>query len=110
MKYIDHFTNTQIKLDAKELAEKQARRAAKEAAIEEAKAKAKKRGSFFGFGGKKPTKEEEMALEDQYEDQEEIHTLQLTSKKLEAYRRETQQLFYSMTGGEIFFKRTDVDT
>ena len=39
-----------------------------------------------------------------------VHTLQLTSKKLEAYRRETEQLFYSMSGAEIFFKRTDVDT
>jgi len=39
-----------------------------------------------------------------------IHTLQMTSKKLEAYRRETEQLFYSMSGAEIFFKRTDVDT
>jgi hypothetical protein len=39
-----------------------------------------------------------------------VHTLQLTSKKLEAYRRETEQLFYSMSGAEIFFKRTDIDT
>lgn len=39
-----------------------------------------------------------------------VHTLQMTSKKLEAYRRETEQLFYSMSGAEIFFKRTDVDT
>jgi hypothetical protein len=34
----------------------------------------------------------------------------MTSKKLEAYRRETEQLSYSMSGAEIFFKRTDNDT
>jgi hypothetical protein len=39
-----------------------------------------------------------------------VHTLQLTSKKLEAYRRESEQLHYSLSGAEIFFKRTDVDT
>jgi len=34
----------------------------------------------------------------------------MSGKKLEAYRRESQQLFYSMSGAEIFFKRADVDT
>lgn len=68
----------------------------------------KKRSSFFGFGGKKDTKEEDP--EENYDDQEEIHSLQMSSKKIEAYRRENEQLFYSMSGAEIFFKRTDVDT
>ncbi len=81
----------------------------KEAAIAKKKEEsAKRKGSFFGFGGtKKAEKEDE---EDGYDDQEEIHTLQLTSKKLEAHRRETEQLFYSMSGAEIFFRRTDIDT
>ncbi|RYH11492.1 hypothetical protein EON65_38670 [archaeon] len=39
-----------------------------------------------------------------------MHSLQLTSKRIEAYRREHEQLVYSMSGAEIFFKRTDVDT
>jgi hypothetical protein len=43
-----------------------------------------------------------------YEDSEEIHTLQLTGKKLEAYRRESEQLFFSMNGAQIFFKRSDL--
>lgn len=68
----------------------------------------KKRSSFFSFGGKKDNKEEDP--EDTYDDQEEIHSLQMGSKKIEAYRRENEQLFYSMSGAEIFFKRTDVDT
>ena len=43
-----------------------------------------------------------------YEDHEEVHTLQLTGKKLEAYRRESEQLFFSMSGAQIFFKRNDL--
>jgi hypothetical protein len=39
-----------------------------------------------------------------------VHTLQLTSKRLEAQRREVGQLSYSVTGATIFFKRTDMDT
>lgn len=70
--------------------------------------KAKKRGGFFGFGGKK--EEEDDDDEDNFRDQEEVHSLQMTSKRVEAYRRETEQLFYSMSGAEIFFKRTDIDT
>ncbi len=86
-------------------------RAVKEAAIAKKKEDAAKRkGSFFGFGGSKKQSAEKEDEEDNYDDQEEIHTLQLTSKKLEAHRRETEQLFYSMSGAEIFFKRTDVDT
>jgi len=34
----------------------------------------------------------------------------MTNKKLEAYRRESEQLFYSLSGAEIFFKRTDIET
>ncbi len=34
----------------------------------------------------------------------------MTGKKLEATRREAEQLYYSMNGAEIFFKRTDIET
>jgi hypothetical protein len=49
-------------------------------------------------------------VDEDYEDMEEVHTLQNTAKRLEAQRRETEQLFYSLSGAAIFFKRTDVDT
>ena len=39
-----------------------------------------------------------------------VHTLQLTGKRLEAQRREVGQLSYSLNGATIFFKRTDMDT
>ena len=48
--------------------------------------------------------------EEDYEDQDAIHTLQVSGKRLEAQRRETEQLFYCLSGAGIFFKRTDVDT
>ena len=78
-------------------------REAKEAAR---KAKEKKRRSSF-FGGSKKAEEDE---EEEHADYEEVHSLQLTSKRLEAQRRETEQLFFSLSGAGIFFKRTDVDT
>jgi hypothetical protein len=34
----------------------------------------------------------------------------VNGKRLEAQRRESEQLFYSLSGAGIFFKRTDVDT
>jgi hypothetical protein len=37
------------------------------------------------------------------------HILQLSEKQIEATRRETEQLFYSMSGAGLFFKRTDID-
>jgi len=92
-------------------------RAAKEAkkkAIQDEKV-AKKRSSFLGIsfglggGGSKQSDNNHADEEEDtsYEEQDEIHTLQLTSKRLEGYRNEYEQLFYSMTGAEIFFKRTD---
>ena len=48
-------------------------------------------------------------MEEDHEDHEEVHSLQKTAKRIEAERRETEQLFYSMSGAGIFFKRTDVD-
>lgn len=96
-------------IDAKKLDDQQIIRNAKEKQRKEAKeAKAKANSSFFGLikGNKKIEDEED----DDYEDMEEIHSLQLTGKRLEATRRETDQLFFSMSGAGIFFKRTDVDT
>jgi len=96
------------RIDAKLLADQQAVRAAKEAAIKERKDKEERsRKGIVGFFTSKPKKEVEE--EDDYEDMEEVHTLQVTGKRLEAQRRESEQLFYSMSGAGIFFKRTDVD-
>lgn len=83
-------------------------RAEKEAKMKEKKEKEEraKRG-FFGFGGSKKAAVDE---EEDHEDTEEVHTLQMTGKRLEAHRRETEQLFFSMSAAGIFFKRTDVDT
>lgn len=75
--------------------------------MKDAKEKSKKSFSFFG---KKPEKVEGKTVEEDYEDLEEVHTLQTTAKRLEALRRETEQLFYSLSSAAIFFKRTDVDT
>lgn len=80
------------------------------AAKEKKKAEnSKRKQSFIGsvFSSKKPTQEEDE--EDEHQDYEEVHSLQLTAKRLEAMRRENDQLFYSMSGAAIFFKRTDVD-
>jgi hypothetical protein len=83
-------------------------RAVKDAEKAKKKAeRAKKRGGFLGFGGKKGKEDDD---DDDFDDQEEIHSLLMNSKRIEAYRRETEQLFYSMSGAEIFFKRTDIDT
>ena len=51
-----------------------------------------------------------MAKRYDYEEQDAVHTLQVSGKRLEAQRRESEQLFYSLSGAGIFFKRTDVDT
>jgi WASH complex subunit 7 len=102
-------TRAKQAIDAKKLDDQQMIRNAKEKQRQEAKeAKIKASSSFFGLikGNVKPDDEEE----DDYEDMEEIHSLQLTGKRLEATRRETDQLFFSMSGAGIFFKRTDVDT
>jgi Pyruvate/2-oxoacid:ferredoxin oxidoreductase gamma subunit len=83
-------------------------RAEKEARLKERKDKEEKaKRGFFGFGTSKKTTVDE---EEDHEDYEEVHTLQMTAKRLEAQRRETEQLFYSMSAAGIFFKRTDVDT
>lgn len=108
----DETMSDKLKVDLKNLQEQQSKRAIKDAEIakkkEEAEAAQRKKSSFFSFGRRQENKEEKE--EEDYEDQEEIHSLQLTSKKLEATRRETEQLLYSMSGAEIFFKRTDNDT
>ena len=44
-----------------------------------------------------------------YEDEEDAHLIQLSGKKLEAQRRDSEQLFYSLSGAKIFFRKTDID-
>ncbi len=99
------------KEDAAKILAAQTIRDAKEKAKAEKKAAAEKakKGWFSGLRGKKGQPEEEEEEED-YEDQDAIHTLQTSGKRLEAQRRETEQLFYCLSGAGIFFKRTDVDT
>ena len=45
------------------------------------------------------------SVEADYEDAEEAHLLQKTGLRIEGMRRETEQLFYSMSGAGIFFKK-----
>ncbi len=104
---------TKHKEDAKDIAEQQAMRDARDkvkAAKKEAAEKSKK-GMFGGlFGGKKKATTEEDDDDEDFEEQEANYTLQVSAKRLEAQRRETEQLFYCLSGAGIFFKRTDVDT
>jgi len=99
------------RVDLRSLEEQQARRAKKEAEMKQRKDKEEraKRSILNVFTSKKKGAQDE-AEEEDHEDMEEVHTLQVTAKRLEAQRRETDQLFYSMTGAGIFFKRTDVET
>jgi WASH complex subunit 7 len=90
--------------DSAALEDQRTKRAAKELARKEAE----KKKSGFSFFSKKQSKD--VDVEEDHEDYEEVHTLQLTGKRLELQRRETDQLFYSLSGAGIFFKRTDNDT
>ena len=106
--------NRKIRIDAENLREQQAKRAEKEALIAQKKKEKEKRKSsiFSGWGGSSNNKnanDEDDDLQQNYEDEEEIHSLQITSKRNEAHRRETEQLFFGLSGAQIFFKRTDVD-
>lgn len=108
--------NEKIRRDSESLRVQQEKRAQKEAAIAlKKKEKAKRTSIFssFGLGGsstnKKKSDDDDEDLEQTYEDEEEIHSLQITSKRIEAHRRETEQLYFGMSGAQIFFKRTDVD-
>jgi WASH complex subunit 7 len=89
--------------------QQQAARALKEKKkAENSKRKSSFMGSVFS-SSKKSSAEAAEDEEDEHQDFEEVHSLQLTAKRLEAMRRENDQLFYSMSGAAIFFKRTDVD-
>jgi len=109
-----HWVDTvrhKLKADAKVLAKQQALRAEKEAKIKERRDKEERKknsiSAFFAGKSKAPKEEDEEA---DYEDLEEVHSLQVTGKRLEAQRRESDALYYSMSGAAIFFKRSDVDT
>jgi len=99
------------KNDQKILEDQQILRANKEAAIAAKKKKeASANSSIFNVFSTNKKKDDNNNPDEDYEDYEEIHTLQVTGKRLEAQRRETEQLFYSLSGAGIFFKRTDIDT
>jgi len=66
--------NNKIKLDAKELKTKQDLRAQK-LAEKEKEEKAKRKGSFFGFGKSKTSKPEEEDITANYEEQDEVRKL-----------------------------------
>ena len=103
---------TKHKADGKELAAQQVERERRQKELSEKKAKArKKRGGMLGaFFGNKDAGAEEDYLEEDYEEQDAVHTLQVNARRLETQRRESEQLFYSLSGAGIFFKRQDVDT
>lgn len=67
--------------------------------------------SMFGSrAGDKKAENSSMAdVEEDYEETQAVHSLQMTAKRNEATSRESEQLFFSMRGAAIFFKRTDVD-
>lgn len=66
--------------------------------------------NYSSSASKQNAAKEEEAAQDEYDEYQEVHTLQLTGKRLESYKREYEQLFFSMNGAAIFFRRTDVDT
>ena len=43
--------------------------------------------------------------EEEYEENEQTHTLQLTAKRLEAFKIQSELLSFSMSGARMFFKR-----
>eukprot|EP00606_Chrysophyceae_sp_TOSAG23-5_P000989 GSChrysophyteH2.ASY1.ANO1.1643.1 assembled CDS len=88
---------TKYKEDSRKIAEQEAARDAREAQ-KKAKREEKEKKSRSWF-----------SLEEDYEEQEANYTLQVSAKRLEAHRRETEQLFYCLSGAGIFFKRTDVE-
>lgn len=83
--------------EAKELHRRQQEREAKEA---ERQKRAKKNTGFFGRKKADEPEPEE-------DDSQEAQTLQWSAKRLEAHRRETEQLMFSLNGARIFFKRSD---
>ena len=109
-----HWVDTvrhKLKADGKVLAQQQAQRAEKEARMKEKRDKEeRKKNSISAFFTSKNKIKEEPEDEIDYEDAEEVHTLQITGKRLEVQRRESEQLCYSMSGASIFFKRTDFET
>jgi WASH complex subunit 7 len=113
-----HWVDTvrgKLKADGKALAQAQLERQTrqKELAAKRAKAEKKKGGMLGWFKGKKKGDDDDDdgdTMEEDYEEQDAVHTLQVSGKRLEAQRRESEQLFYSLSGAGIFFKRTDVDT
>jgi WASH complex subunit 7 len=75
---------------------------------EEAEKKSKRKsvfGKMFGGKDKDKDKDEAVDMESNYRVEEEASVLQVSEKKLEAQCRAMEQLFFSMTGAGIFFRR-----
>ena len=88
-----------------ELLKRQREQEAKMAArLEKRKAKAStfSMSSYFGGGSSKDKAAAEHD-DDDYEENEQAATLQLTAKRLQAYKRESELLWFSMSGARMFF-------
>jgi hypothetical protein len=46
-------------------------------------------------------------MTEKQKEEDEIHTLQLTAKRIEQHKREFDLLFFSFSGARIFFKQAD---
>ena len=99
-----------LKEESKKVKSLQKARAQKEEAMK----KKKKRqssiiGSLMSLGKSKQDDNDEDDEEDLAEaDLEEFNTLQVSAKRLEAQKRESEQLAFSINGAEIFFRRSDL--
>lgn len=65
-------------------------------------------GSLMSLGKSKKDEDEEDDEDLAEADLEEFNTLQVSAKRLEAQRRESEQLAFSINGAEIFFRRSDL--
>ena len=90
--------------DQEELQKRKDRSDAKAAAAQQ-----RRGGGPKGKKGARSRAVEEEDEEDGGDLEEEVHTLQLTGKRLEQHKREFDLLFFSLSGARIFFKEADTD-
>ena len=94
-----------MKSEQAELIKRQREQEQKMAARREKK---KNKSSTFSMSSYFSSSSKDKAVEqddDDYEENEQAHTLQLTAKRLQAYKRESELLWFSMSGARMFFKR-----
>uniref|UniRef100_A0A7S2WHU2 WASH complex subunit 4 n=1 Tax=Rhizochromulina marina TaxID=1034831 RepID=A0A7S2WHU2_9STRA len=99
------FQSMKAKLDAdaKELKDRKAVREAKEQRRkQQQEQQARKSSSIFSSRRKSV---QSVDVEENAEDEEEIHTLQQTENRLQATKGESDLLFFSLSGARIFFKQ-----